>query len=250
MNRRSFMKKSALGATLGTSLPVFASEMDQHVGRSISADGMTIVFQGDSITDAGRHKEKQDANVSYGLGSGYAGMAAAQLLSHQAEKDWTCYNRGISGNKVHQLAARWQEDCLDLKPDVLSILIGVNDFWHTMTHDYKGTVDVYKEDLSNLLKLTKAALPDVKFIIGEPFSVYGGTAIKPEEWYPAFDGYRKAAKYVAEEFDAVWIPYQEIFDQALERAGVEYWCPDGVHPSLAGNYLMAEAWLKALEKSM
>ena len=250
MNRRSFMRKSALGATLGTSMPLLAKDLEIPQTLYHALEGMTIVFQGDSITDARRDKENQLPNGVAGLGSGYVGMASAQLLAQQADKKWTCYNRGISGNKVHQLAERWQLDCLELKPDVLSILIGVNDFWHTMTHNYQGTVAVYEEDYRNLLKLTRSALPDTKFIIGEPFSVQGGTAIDASKWYPAFDEYRKAAKKVAEEFGAVWIPYQTIFDEALGEAGVEYWCPDGVHPSLAGNYLMADAWLKALKKAM
>lgn len=248
MNRRSFMKKSVLGATVGANIPLLASGNSAPFISGFGTEGMTIVFQGDSITDAGRDKERQASNVSSGLGKGYAAFASAQLLASQPEKKWTCYNRGISGNKVHQLADRWKIDCLDLKPDVLSVLIGVNDFWHTLTHDYKGTAAVYEEDYRNLLKLTKSALPDVKLIVGEPFAVHGGTAIKSSEWYPEFDKYRKAAKKIANEFDAIWIPYQEIFDKALESAGVEYWCPDGVHPSLAGNYLMADSWLKALKK--
>ena len=210
-------------------------------------DNMVIVFQGDSITDARREKEKQLPNQAASLGTGYVALTAAELLRKHAGENWLCYNRGISGNKVFQLAERWQADCLDLKPDVLSILIGVNDFWHTLSHDYKGTVDVYEQDYRNLLNLTRSSHPDVKFIIGEPFSVYGGTAIDSSKWYPAFDGYRAAAKRIAKEFDATWIPYQTIFDEALQKAGVEYWCPDGVHPSIAGNALMAKACLEAID---
>jgi len=250
MNRRSFMKKSALGAAVGAHIPAFAQDSISQLESHLPLEGMTVVFQGDSITDAGRNKESQSPNSSSGLGRGYAYLASAQLLARQPKQNWTCHNRGISGNKVFQLADRWKEDCLDLKPDVLSILIGVNDYWHTLTHDYKGTVDVYEEDYRNLLKLTKAALPDVRFIIGEPFSLQGGTAIEPADWYPMFDRYRRAAKKIADEFDAVWIPYQQIFDEALADADVEYWCPDGVHPSVAGNYLMADAWLKALKEAM
>ena len=250
MNRRSFMKKTALGASIGANIPLLTTEVSNQINPWDGNEGITIVFQGDSITDAGRDKERQASNESSGLGKGYAAFASAQLLANQPERNWTCYNRGISGNKVHQLAVRWKVDCLELEPDVLSILIGVNDFWHTLTHDYKGTVEVYEEDYRNLLKLTKSAIPGIKLIIGEPFAVHGGRAIKSAEWYPAFDGYRKSAKKIAEEFDAVWIPYQEIFDNALESASVDYWCPDGVHPSLAGNYLMANAWLEALGKAL
>ncbi len=243
-SRRQFLKKSTLGVGLGLSLSELLQDLDFS---GFPDDANVIVFQGDSITDAGRNKKQQQANNSGSLGRGYAGLIAAELLGKHPAKNWQCFNRGISGHKVHQLAARWQEDCLDLKPDVLSILIGVNDFWHTLTHDYKGTVEVYDQDLRNLLDLTLAALPDLKLIIAEPFAVDGGTAIDNENWFPAFNGYRAAAKKIAEDYDAAWLPYQTIFDEALDRAPVSYWCPDGVHPGPAGNYLMAQAWIKAFK---
>ena len=246
-SRRQFIKQSAMGAGLGLSLPNLLPDIDLS---SISDENNVILFQGDSITDAGRSREHQQANTSGSLGRGYASLIASELLGKYPKKNWQCYNRGISGHKVHQLAARWQEDCLDLKPDVLSILIGVNDFWHTLTHDYKGTVEVYEEDLRNLLDLTLSALPDLKLIIAEPFAVDGGTAIDNKKWFPAFNGYRKSAKAIAKDYNAAWVPYQTIFDEALDKAPVEYWCPDGVHPAPAGNYLMAQAWLKAFKKLM
>ena len=247
-SRRRFLEKSALGAGLGLTLPSFLQErFDTVLLQQLPEDANVIVFQGDSITDAGRDRENQDANNTRSLGNGYAGLIAAQLLGQHPQKDWQCYNRGISGNKVFQLAERWKEDCLDLEPDVLSILIGVNDFWHTLSSSYKGTVEVYEQDYRTLLDLTKQALPDVKLIIGEPFAVAGGRAIT-NEWHSAFDAYRVAAKSIAKDYDAAWIPYQTIFDKALAEAPVEYWCPDGVHPAIPGNYLMAQAWLKAFEK--
>ncbi|MFK7848621.1 MAG: SGNH/GDSL hydrolase family protein [Rhodothermales bacterium] len=243
--RREFLKKSALGAGIGLSLPEL---LQDHDLSGFDDDQNVIVFQGDSITDAGRNKEHQEANNRRSLGGGYAGLIAAELLGKYPKKNWQCHNRGISGHKVHQLAARWQEDCIDLKPDVLSILIGVNDFWHTLTHDYKGTVEVYDTDLRMLLDLTLSALPDLKLIIAEPFVVDGGTAINNADWFPAFNGYREAARSIAKDYKAAWVPFQEIFDKALDKAPVEYWCPDGVHPSPAGNYLMAQAWIKAFKK--
>ncbi len=246
-SRRQFIKKSALGAGLGLSLPNLLEGIDLS---DIADDNNVIIFQGDSITDAGRNKERQAANNSGSLGRGYVSLIASELLGKYPGKNWQCYNRGISGNKVHQLAARWKEDCLDLKPDVLSILIGVNDYWHTLTHNYKGTVEVYEEDLRNLLDLTISALPDLKLIIAEPFAVDGGSAINNDEWFPAFNGYREAAKSIAKDYNAAWVPYQTIFDEALDKASVDYWCPDGVHPAPAGNYLMAQAWLKAFHELM
>lgn len=246
LHRRDFLKQSVVGAGLGIGLPGLLAErpVAQHLPDHAD-DVNVIVFQGDSITDAGRSREHQEANSTRSLGHGYAGLIAAQLLGEQPSQNWQCYNRGISGNKVFQLAERWQADCLDLQPDVLSILIGVNDFWHTLTNNYKGTSDTYERDLRALLTLTKQTLPDIKLIIGEPFAVAGGRAINDSEWYPAFDRYRAAARNIADDFNAAWIPYQTLFDEALSQAPVEYWCPDGVHPAIPGSYLMAQGWLNA-----
>ena len=98
------------------------------------------------------------------------------------------------------------------------------------------------------MERTKKELPDVKLIVGEPFVLYEGTSINPDQWKGKFEDYQVAAKRVANKFDAVFIPYQQVFDQALKKAPTSYWCPDGVHPSMAGNFLMAQAWLEAFEK--
>ena len=109
-------------------------------------DNLKILFQGDSITDAGRNRGRYYANDGYGMGNGYVSFTVKHLLGTQPQKNIKCYNRGISGHKVHQLADRWDDDCLNLKPDVMSILIGVNDYWHTLTHGYTGDINRYKND--------------------------------------------------------------------------------------------------------
>jgi lysophospholipase L1-like esterase len=205
-----------------------------------------VLFQGDSITDAGRNKEDQGYNTARILGTGYALLAAASLLNKHATLDLKVYNRGISGNKVYQLAERWDKDCLDLKPDVLSILIGVNDFWHKLNGNYNGTLEIYKKDLVALLDRTLKALPNVKLIIGEPFAVPGIKAVDGK-WYPDFYAYQTAAREVAQSFGAILIPYQKIFDEAKKKAPGVYWTGDGVHPTLAGAQLMAEAWAKTVK---
>jgi len=244
MQRRKFLSQSAIGLV---GIPAIVQAANpQQIFDAFSAEKTTILFQGDSITDAGRKRDHYYANDAYGMGLGYVHQIVTTLLGKHPTKNLKCYNRGISGHKVFQLANRWEEDCLQLQPDVLSILIGVNDFWHTLDWGYKGTVEVYEKDLSALLDRTKKALPNLKLIIAEPF-VLRGTAIVEEKWYPAFAAYQKAAKSIATDYGAAFIPLQSIFDKALEIAPVSYWCPDGVHPSLAGAHLMAEAWLAALE---
>jgi lysophospholipase L1-like esterase len=134
-----------------------------------------------------------------------------------------------------------------LKPNVLSILIGVNDFWHTLDPklNYKGTVEIYEKDYHALLERTLKALPKVKLVVCEPFVQKCG-AVK-ENWFPEFDNYRAAAKRVAKNFHATFIPFQAMFDEATKYAPPEHWARDGVHPSTAGASLMAHNWLKAVK---
>ncbi len=207
-------------------------------------DGPVLVFQGDSITDAGRRRAETAPNRPAGLGSGYAALVASTLTGTQPERGWTCYNRGVGGDKVEDLAARWDADCLSLAPDVLSVLVGVNDFWYTVSGDHDGTPERYERGYRELLDRTREAHPDVSLLIGEPFALPGSSTID-EEWNLHFDAYQQAARRVAEAYDALWIPYQSTFEDALDEAPVSYWAADGVHPTPAGHYRMAQAWLNA-----
>ena len=245
--RKEFLKQAGSGLGLATVLPTALTTALTEKELPLLEDKV-VLFQGDSITDGRRNREAKDANHAQGLGNGYAFLVASQMLGSQAGSNWKFYNRGISGNKVYQLEERWSEDAITLKPDVISILIGVNDYWHMLKHGYEGTLEKYEKDYRALLVRTTAALPQVKLIVGEPFAIKGGTAIEEDLWFPEFDAYRAAAKRIALDFNAVFIPYQKIFDKALVNGGPQYWCPDGVHPSLAGSYLMAKHWIKALKR--
>ena len=244
-NRRHFIKLAGLG--LASTTYATAHGMESVTWSAPLEEGKVILFQGDSITDGRRERSAYYPNQSTGLGHGYVFLAAASLLKQYSDHSLKVYNRGISGHKVFQLANRWNDDCLNLKPDVLSILIGVNDYWHMINGQYDGDLKTYENDYRALLKRTKDHLPDLQLIIGEPFAVKGGSAIDPKKWFPKFDGYRAVAKQLSEEFGAAFIPYQQIFDEAIQEGGAAYWCPDGVHPSLAGAQLMADHWLKAIK---
>ncbi|WP_158826466.1 SGNH/GDSL hydrolase family protein [Mucilaginibacter lacusdianchii] len=247
-NRRKFITNTAIATTATIALPqiVSAAFKNENVKKYALNENDVIVFQGDSITDWGRKRDENAPNTFGMLGSGYAYQAAAKLLLDHADKNLQIYNRGVSGNKVYQLAERWDNECLNFKPNVLSIMIGVNDFWHTLTGGYKGTIETYRTDYKKLLDRTKQALPNVKFIIGEPFAIKGVKAVD-EKWYPAFDAYRQTSRELATQYDAVFLPYQKLFDEALKTAPAVYWTNDGVHPSIAGAALMAQAWLKAIK---
>jgi lysophospholipase L1-like esterase len=248
-SRRNFLKKSSLAGVGLLTIPQLVSTAFAEEKRSkkivISKDDV-ILFQGDSITDAGRKRDKINPNQASALGSGYAMIAASGLLYDYPGKNLKVYNRGVSGNKVYQLADRWDNDTLNLKPNILSILVGVNDFWHTQVNGYKGTIKTYNDDYRTLLDKTKQSLPDVKLIIGEPYAVIGVKSVD-EKWYPAFDEYRKAAGEIAASYDAVFIPYQSIYDKAQKLAPGAYWTVDGVHPTLAGARLMAHAWMETVK---
>ncbi|MDB6124214.1 MAG: Lipolytic protein family, partial [Pedosphaera sp.] len=252
-NRRAFLKTSAvtaLGATALASVPTISHAAAAEIwptkgARSLISKNNVILFQGDSITDAGRSRDAAaQPNKQAALSQGYAWLAAAELLVDHPTDNLKIFNRGISGNKVYQLAERWQTDCLDLKPNVLSILIGVNDFWHTLEGKYNGTVEIYEKDYRALLDRTKKALPKVKLVICEPFILRCGAV--NEKWLPKFNDYRAAAKRVADSFHATFVPFQSMFDEAINYAPAEHWAGDGVHPTNFGASLMAHNWLKAV----
>lgn len=246
-DRRSFLLTASGASVAGlASLTAATAEAETiRVRRVLIRPGDTVLFQGDSITDARRNRELADkVNNQEAFGTGYAWMAASQLLVGRPDLKLKCYNRGVSGNKVFQLAERWQADCLDLKPNVLSILIGVNDIWHKLNGDYDGTVEIYEQDYHALVNRTKDALPNVKLVICEPFVLNCGAV--NADWFPEFDGYRAAARRVAEKAGAVFVPFQEMFDRAIAFAPPEHWAQDGVHPTDIGDALMAHAWLEAV----
>ncbi|QHS58651.1 SGNH/GDSL hydrolase family protein [Chitinophaga agri] len=252
-NRRNFIRNVSLGSLAALSLPELvsaattSSESPARAKKISLKKDAVILFQGDSITDAGRKRDKNDANDPSALGNGYAYLTAAALLREFPDKNLKIYNKGISGNKVYQLAERWDADCLQIKPDVLSILIGVNDFWHTLNGNYNGTIKTYRDDFTKLLDRTKQALPEVQLIIGEPFAVNGVKAVD-DKWFPAFNDYRVAAREIATKYDAAFIPYQSIYDKAEKSAPGSYWTGDGVHPAIPGASLMAASWMETIRK--
>lgn len=251
--RRLLGQASAAAAAISTLSIAGCSQSAKRPFAGKSAGGMiakgdTILFQGDSITDAGRSREpgrENTPNDARALGGGYVYQIASHLLAEHADANLKIYNRGISGNKVFQLAERWDKDCIALKPNLVSILIGVNDLWHKLDGKYDGTIEVYERDYRALLERTKKELPGVKLVICEPFVLRTGAV--NEKWFPEFDGYRAAAKKMAKEFGAAFVPFQSAFDEAVKKAPPAHWAADGVHPTMAGAYLMGRTWLAAVE---
>ncbi len=208
----------------------------------------TILFQGDSITDAGRDRTiESQANVPAALGRGYAFLTAARLLAQQPQLN--IFNRGISGNRITNLQTRWHDDCLALKPDVLSVLIGINDTWHGTA---KGTpangvpIDRFESVFCELISQARDANPDITLVICDPFTTECG-AVTELAFHPDIDHRREAVHRVALQYDAIFVPFQQVFDDAVARAGdPSLLAADGVHPTLAGHQAMADAWLHAV----
>jgi lysophospholipase L1-like esterase len=237
---------AAGGAVSLTQKLSLAAEAPGATASSSLNKGDVVLLQGDSITDAGRNRNRQnELNDFAALGNGYASIIATRLMGDHPYKGLKIYNRGIGGHKVPDLQARWQADCIDLKPDLLSILVGVNDIWHKLGGRYNGTVEDYDTGFTRLLADTRAALPDVRLVICEPFVLKTGAV--NESWFPEFDQRRAVAKRVAEACGATWVAYQAMFDEAIKHAPPSHWLRDGVHPTTAGAALMAAYWMSVVK---
>lgn len=200
-------------------------------------NGMKILFQGDSITDAGRNREDP-----YGLGCGYPLLVAAQCGMDQPEAPSTFFNRGISGNRTCDLLKRWDEDTLALEPELLSILVGVNNTWRRYDADDPTPVEVFEDEYRQLLTRSKAA-GTVHLLLVEPFLL----PVKEGQidWFEDLAPKQKVVWNLAQEFDAIFLPMQLIFNQAAQCCAASHWLSDGVHPTPAGHALIAKHWLKA-----
>ena len=229
LSRREFL----LAATSATALACAGRR-----GRAPS--GSVVVFQGDSITDGGRNRTILGPNDDAAFGSSYAALLMRDIRAAHPEVPWRFYNRGISGNKLPELQARWAADTLALRPDILSILAGVNDYWHKRSFGYAGTTADYENQYRNLLSETRAALPNVTLVVLEPFVLRTGAV--DASWFPEFDERRAAAARVATAVGARWVPLQAVFDARAAESGPETWAKDGVHPTPAGHALIAHQW--------
>ena len=208
----------------------------------------TILFQGDSITDAGRSRE-DDMNA----GIGYPTLVKGEL-GFEYPNQYIMYNRGISGNRVVDVYARIKADIINLKPDVMSILIGVNDVWHEFGGHNGVDAEKYFKIYSMLIEEIKAALPDVKIMILEPFVLRGvgtdNTQDEPDKWNIFHTEVLKRAekaRKIAETYNLPFIPLQDKFEEAAKLAPNDYWLRDGVHPTTAGHELIKREWIKTFK---
>ena len=209
-----------------------------------------ILFQGDSITDCGRNPEDITST-----GVGYVHMVKGQLgCEHPGEYEFI--NRGISGNRIIDVYARIKKDIINLKPDYMSMLIGVNDVWHELGGRHDGlATDKFEKIYEMLILEILEALPGIKIMILEPFvleaSATSATESEPERW----NYFRTevplraaAAKYIAEKYGLAFVSLQDKFDDASKSVQASYWLRDGVHPTPMGHWIIKNEWIKAFQE--
>ena len=202
-----------------------------------------IVFQGDSITDAQRdRKALPESNT--GFGEGYAALIAARVLCDHPGEGYNFINRGCAGNGILDVLGRWKGDCLNFSPDVVSLLVGINDVAHEKGPRKNGAdIEQFRMFLDIMLDSTVKRLPGIRLVLMEPFAFE--TGMVTADWLPEVAEQGAAVKELAARYDAVFIPCQQILDEAACRAGdktlILY---DGVHPTLMGHQVLADNWLK------
>ena len=209
-----------------------------------------ILFQGDSITDTGRNRENDNNK-----GFGYANMVSGELGASEPYQ-YVFYNRGISGNRVVDLFARMKADMINLKPDIMSILIGVNDVWHEYTRQNGVSAEKFELVYDLMVEELLRELPGLKLMLLEPFVLPGSATEATEEHPDRWEFFSRevplraqAAKRIAEKYDLPFIPLQEMFTRVNADAPFSgYWLWDGVHPTSAGHTLIKRAWLEAYSK--
>jgi lysophospholipase L1-like esterase len=204
--------------------------------------GARILFQGDSITDGNRGR---NADPNHVLGHGYQYIIASKYGAELAERHLTFLNRGISGNRVSDLARRWQADTIDLKPDVLNILIGINDL------NSGVTAEQYEQGYDRLLADTMKALPQVRMVLCEPFGLPAEGKKATWETYRADLAARQTiVTRLGEKYHVPVVHFQKVFDDAAKRAPADYWIWDGIHPTYSGHQLMADEWARVVKTSL
>ncbi|RQP11618.1 MAG: hypothetical protein EAS51_05325 [Microbacteriaceae bacterium] len=190
-----------------------------------------VLFIGDSITDAGRRDDPE------GLGHGYVRLVAEGLVRRGDHR--AIVNRGIGGDRVGDLAARWQTDVMDIAPSVLTVYVGVNDTWRRFDSGLPTSAQHFETVYRGLLEEARAAF-NPRLILVEPFVVPVDES--QQEWLDDLAGKREAVASLATEFHAAFVPLHRILTTAAAHHGAAAIAEDGVHPTPLGAELIAEAW--------
>lgn len=197
---------------------------------------MTVLFQGDSVTDCCRDKENPDD-----LGFGYAVMVASEFSARNPKRNVKFINRGVGGARIRDLRSWWQEHCIDLKPDLVSILIGINDTWRRFDENSITTPEEYERDYRFLLNEIKTKLPDTKIVLMDPFFLPIGDK---EGWREDLNPRIEIVRSLAREFNATYIPLDGLFAAEYIKSYPEKYSQDGVHPNGTGHAFIADKFME------
>lgn len=244
-DRRLFVRKLTFGSLSLLVLPNQLSAWDGNIRDRLQKDrGLIFLFQGDSITHGGRGMNPTDLN--HVMGHGFAATVCARMAEAFPERGLKFFNRGLIGHKVTDLADRWEIDTLALKPDVLTVLVGINDSDSLRADAVNGvSVERYAEVYRDLLTKVRLQNPNVLLVLGEPFTLpYDTSNVR----FADVRLRQEIVRQLALEFKAIFLPFQSVFNKALLRAPEKYWIWDNIHPTIAGHELMAREWIAQVSK--
>ena len=253
IHRRDFLKRGAIctGAAALSSQVAAAPEEDSKAPasgysyrRPAFKKGSRLLFIGDSITDMKWGRNEKDRN--HYLGHSYVYLIASRLGVDMPEAQLEFFNRGHSGNRISDLRSRWKTDVIDMKPDLLSVLIGVND--RKVKKGASFAAEKWGADYQHILSSSREANPDLRIVLLDPFVLKSGWWMKKGgEWDASraqINQMRAVIAKLAKEFNAVQVPAQDVFDTAAKAVSPEHWIWDGVHPLPQGHELIARRWLE------
>lgn len=227
---------------------------EKYLGKTLGGSIVKILFQGDSLTDSGRSREEKRPNIY--LGSGYVSMICGQLVGTKPGAGYEIFNRGINGNRIADMYARWIEDAVRPEYDLLSILCGVNDVGFSRRLNCGSDVQRFEFIYDLMLSEVVRSHPNARLILVEPFlfrfshqdGLRGDDIYRDwEAWSGDIRERGEAAHRLARKYDALFIPMFDHFNALSEQYGPQTFSIDCIHLTPAGNYVLAQRWIEMAE---
>lgn len=249
-SRRDFVKLMTVAGVAVTGLSTGCSNIKSTVQRpGPEKQNLCFLFQGDSITDGNRGRNE---DLNHILGHGYCFAVSSRIGADFPQYGYKFFNRGISGNSLSDLEKRWQTDTLDLRPDVLSLLVGINDV-NALIDGNKKALDakMFESTYRKLLTSCVEQNPNLLIVLGVPFFFASGwRKDQYQKWHPLTLERADIIRRIAADFNAVLVDYPKVFENAQQLVPIDYWIWDGVHPTAFGHELMAREWIKQVSKRL
>jgi lysophospholipase L1-like esterase len=238
VTRRAFLRATAV-----TTMSAFCQSGSNAKGHFCDSN-FKFLFQGDSITDGNRGRS---ADPNHILGHGYVFSIASTLGSKLPGRNLSFINKGVSGDRVSDLINRWDNDSIAETPDVITILVGINDLLASMDQNAVEDIRHFEDSYRRLIAGTLERLPKTLIVLAEPFILPVGMVINNiDRWKSNIAAAQKTVMKLSREYNTIHIPFQKMFDDACSIAPAEYWIWDGIHPTYSGHGLMASLWIKTV----